>query len=173
MNDLGTLERHGGAYVLQWERRLAHPPAKVWAAITDPDQMRAWWAEAEIDLQPGGEVVLRWLNVPEGGEPAILHGTVTALEPERALEIRGDLHGTIRFDLEPRDDGGTTLRFTNVLDLEAQEWLSKSLAGWHTHLEHLDDFLDAGTRVGWEHWYVGPIRRWEELHARYVAAYRA
>jgi hypothetical protein len=40
----GTLEaRVDGTYVLRFERRLAHPPEKVWRALTEPDQLRQWF----------------------------------------------------------------------------------------------------------------------------------
>jgi uncharacterized protein YndB with AHSA1/START domain len=34
---------------------VAHPPEKVWAALTTAEGLSAWFGnEAEIDLRPGG-----------------------------------------------------------------------------------------------------------------------
>jgi uncharacterized protein YndB with AHSA1/START domain len=38
---------------------LAHPPARVWAALTTPEGLAAWFGErAMIDLRPGGAAQL-------------------------------------------------------------------------------------------------------------------
>src|SRR4051794_22442930 len=43
----GTLTtREDGIRVLHYERRLTHPIEKVWAALTDPDQIEGWLARA-------------------------------------------------------------------------------------------------------------------------------
>jgi uncharacterized protein YndB with AHSA1/START domain len=55
-------------------RRIKAPPAKVYAALTDPEQMVLWWGpdagptlSAEADVRPGGRlsVVFRLLNGDE------------------------------------------------------------------------------------------------------------
>ena len=36
-------------------------PEAVWDALTDPDELAAWFgAEAEVDLRVGGAVRFRW-----------------------------------------------------------------------------------------------------------------
>ena len=40
---------------------IAHPPAKVWAALTTAEGLGAWFGnEATIDLRPGGSASMRW-----------------------------------------------------------------------------------------------------------------
>ena len=34
--------RADGSAVISFERRLAHPPERVWSAITDPAQVIRW-----------------------------------------------------------------------------------------------------------------------------------
>jgi len=42
---------------------LAHPPGKVWAALTTAEGLAAWFGEeADIDLRPGGAARMRWGN---------------------------------------------------------------------------------------------------------------
>jgi hypothetical protein len=43
---------------------------------------------------------------------------------------------------------------------------SKVLAGWHYHLDALEEFVDHGTRVDWPNW---PLDRWEEIHERFYS----
>jgi len=55
-------------------RNIKASPAKVWAAITQPEQMLQWWGpdagptlRADVDVRPGGRfsVVFRLLNGQE------------------------------------------------------------------------------------------------------------
>jgi uncharacterized protein YndB with AHSA1/START domain len=40
---------------------VAHPPGKVWAALTTAEGLGAWFGdEATIDLRPGGAARMRW-----------------------------------------------------------------------------------------------------------------
>ena len=42
---------------------LAHPPGKVWAALTTAEGLAAWFGEeADIDLRPGGAARMKWGN---------------------------------------------------------------------------------------------------------------
>jgi uncharacterized protein YndB with AHSA1/START domain len=44
---------------------LAHPPVKVWAALTSAEGLGAWFGnEATIDLRPGGTARMRWTGGP-------------------------------------------------------------------------------------------------------------
>jgi uncharacterized protein YndB with AHSA1/START domain len=44
---------------------LAHPPAKVWAALTTAEGLGAWFGnEATIDLRPGGTARMSWAGGP-------------------------------------------------------------------------------------------------------------
>ena len=46
---------------------IAHPPAKVWAALTTAEGLSAWFGkDAKIDLRPGGSASMRW----DGGHTA-------------------------------------------------------------------------------------------------------
>jgi uncharacterized protein YndB with AHSA1/START domain len=159
----GTVEQIDGRYVLRYERHLPHSMDRVWAALTEPDQLEMWLARAEIDLVQGGRVVLRWLNTDTEGNYAVARGTITQLEPPQLLEIDTDIHGLLRWQL--RSDGdGCALTFSSTVAL-AEEWLPIVLAGWHAHLDFLADALE-GRAVDWPNW---PRDHWEELHAEYAA----
>ena len=155
-----------GSRELRFERFFDHPVERVWAAITEPDQMVGWWAEGELDLRLGGRVVLRWLNSDDDGNQAVLHGAITEIDAPRVFEIEGEPHGVLRFDLCPEDDC-THLIFTNVVPAP-DEVVPMALAGWHIHLDHLAEAL-AGTPVDWERWDEQHRPAWGELHERYAA----
>jgi uncharacterized protein YndB with AHSA1/START domain len=154
-----------GRHQVRFERRLNHPIDRVWSALTDPDQIEAWLARAELDLQPGGRVRLEWLNT--GDAEVVARGSVAAIDPPRLLELDTDVHGRLKWELRP-DGDRTDLTFTVVIAMP-DEHLAKNQAGWHTHLEFLEGWLDGGTRIDWPNW---PRERWAVHHERYEASMR-
>jgi uncharacterized protein YndB with AHSA1/START domain len=63
---------------------VAARPELVWNAVTQPEQFARWYAfgGAEIDLRPGGRMVMRW---DEHGE---YRGFVEKVEPGRRFAYR-------------------------------------------------------------------------------------
>ena len=159
----GVLEKRDGKDVLRFERHLAHPIERVWAALTEPDELVNWWGEAEVDLSEGGRYTMRWLNTNEHGNGIVMHATITRLKPPNLLETRGDVHGVLRWELHP-DGNGTVLAFSSTLDLP-EEYRTMVLAGWHYHLDALAETLE-GCPVDIANL---PNARWERVHERYAA----
>jgi uncharacterized protein YndB with AHSA1/START domain len=162
---LGTLLRTGDIAELTFVRDYPYSPERIWASITDPEQTRLWWAEARIDLATGGRFDLRWLNGEDGTPLDWTSGEVTELDPLRLLEHSNSTHGRLRWRLEP-NEGGTTLIFVNQIAPGDDRFIAMSLAGWHTHLDHLPDAIE-GRGPSWDSWYEVHFPRWEELHAAY------
>jgi uncharacterized protein YndB with AHSA1/START domain len=93
---------------------LPAPPSRVWAALTRPDQLSAWFGtQAAVDLRPGGEIVFTWdgSTGPRGNSRGVIevvdapHHFVFRWEPssETAQTTR------VEFTLEPHPEG-TRLR---------------------------------------------------------------
>jgi uncharacterized protein YndB with AHSA1/START domain len=163
MNADGTVERtDNGRYVISFERHLAHPVERVWKALTTPEELIAWWGDAEVDLTEGGRFKLRWLNTDEAGNSMVMQATIVKLVPERLLVLDGDVHGRLRWELTPEGDG-THLSFRSTTWLEP-EFLTKVPAGWHFHLDALERHLEGGETD------LVEITEWEPIHGAYVAA---
>jgi uncharacterized protein YndB with AHSA1/START domain len=159
----GVLEDCDGKQIVRFERRLKHPVARVWRALTEPAELIGWWGDAEVELVEGGRFDVRWLNTDERGNRAEMRGTITDLEPPHRLEVRGDIHGVLRWELRP-EGAGTVLTFSSTLELP-DEYRLLVLAGWHYHLDSLADALDGqpadlATLSG---------GRWEGIHGAYLA----
>jgi uncharacterized protein YndB with AHSA1/START domain len=126
----------GRSYVV-FERRLPHSIERVWAALTEPDQLANWFPGFTLEAKQGGRFEIRF-----GGDcagPAHLSGTVSRFEPPTVLEC-----GSMRFELERCDDG-CLLRFSDVLSFEGTrsrtEITNAVLGGWHRYLDSLEDAL--------------------------------
>jgi uncharacterized protein YndB with AHSA1/START domain len=158
----GLMEtRDDGTSVVRFERHLAHRIEKVWAALTDPDQMIRWWGRGDRELVEGGRFKVEWQNTDDEGNRAVMEGTITRLDPPRLLETSGGPHGDLRWELRPEGDG-TVLSFTSTLELP-EEFRTRHVAGWHWHLDALATILDGGEVD------VVNVTGWEQIHEGYVA----
>jgi uncharacterized protein YndB with AHSA1/START domain len=163
-----------GADVIHFERRLSHPIERVWAALTEPDELIRWWGEAEVELVVGGRFKLRWLNTDEEGNSVEMDAEITELESPRRLEIAGlwysggpdgdrvdEKQTSLRWELES-DRDSTVLRFWNALGLSDKE-RTQVPAGWHFHLDALATVLDGGSVD-----IADPWQSSERIHRAYV-----
>ena len=93
---------------------LPVPPARVWAALTRPDHLSAWFGtQATIDLRPGGEISFTWdgSTRPRGTN----RGVIEVVEPPNRFAFRWQSSAEnvpmtrVEFRLEPHPEG-TRLR---------------------------------------------------------------
>ena len=130
---------------------LAHPPAKVWTALTTAEGLGTWFGnQASIDLRPGGTAQLGWST----GDKA--HLQVERVEEPRVFGYTWHIYGLpeddprrtyVEFTLEPV---GTGTRLTVVesgfaqLSDDAYRTAYKgNTDGWANELAELVDYLDA------------------------------
>ncbi len=127
------------------------PPEVVWRVVTDPDQIRQWFAdEAEVDLRVGGSGRLRF----KSGDSYQLQ--VETLEPPRRFAFRwvqpegyparSDNSMLVEFLLEP-EAGGTRLRvvesgFDTIdwSDAEKARYAEGHTRGWQVLLDRLREY---------------------------------
>src|SRR5258708_13074828 len=85
----GNLEQAGDLWQLRFTRELAHPPEKVWRAITQPRHLEAWFPPRIV----GGWTVGAPLEFQaRGGEHPAFDGEVLACGPPSLPEVRWGPH---------------------------------------------------------------------------------
>ena len=130
---------------------LAHPPARVWAAITTAEGLGTWFGnEATIDLRPGGAARMTWVDGPTHDlrverveEPSVFGFTwqmdgMPEDDPRRTY---------VEFTLEPVG-AGTRLRvvetgFAQLPDDAYRAAFDSHTEGWPRELGELVEYLDA------------------------------
>lgn len=143
---LGECRREEGRWVLRFERRLSHPPEKVFRALTESEHL-ATWMPCDIvgERRAGAAIELPFwpAHAQKYGlsEPP-LHGQILVWDPPRVFEWTWDVD-RLRFELVP-EAGGTLLRFTTWLGGAAYP-AHKVLAGYHLCLNLLGQLLDEGS----------------------------
>ena len=131
---------------------LAHPPEKVWAALTTAEGLAAWFGnEAAIDLRPGGVARMRWaeegftvdMRVERVEEPTVFGYTwqifgLPADDPRRTY---------VEFTLEPAGAGTRlTVVETGFAQLPGDVYRTAydgNTDGWAKELGELAAYLDA------------------------------
>ena len=139
---------------LEIKRFINAPPARVYAAWTDPAQLKEWWGPESVrtrnlvaDARVGGKY--RWdLTNPEGEEMTV-QGEYSDLQPGRKIvftwqwqddetwENHNSLVTVELFDTV----GGTELRLLHE-HLPSEESRDNHNDGWKSLLNKLDKFLN-------------------------------
>jgi uncharacterized protein YndB with AHSA1/START domain len=178
----GTLEvRADDSYLLRFERRLAHPPEKVWRALTEPDQLRGWFP-TDIDGERRLGARIRFVfreDAPTAAElpellehdPVDLEGEFTEFDPPKVLAYTwGD--EKLRWELDPIEEG-CRLVFTHTFDERSgiphpggpRKKAARTASGWEICLANLATILDGSTNGD------SAEPDWEELYQAYVGRF--
>lgn len=147
-----TLTKAGSLLRLNLERRLAHPPEKVWRVLTERELLKQWFpADVVGDWKVGAALRFEFLHGEgEGLSDDELRGEVLAVEPNRLLEFRwGD--GVIRCELIPDGDGCRLLLSETLEDASTG---ARNAAGWEMCLDNLQLLIEGGAiaRFAWDAW---------------------
>jgi uncharacterized protein YndB with AHSA1/START domain len=117
---------------------LAHPPAKVWRALTDPDLLARWLMPNDFRPAVGHAFTFRTDPRPGAGFDGVVHCEVLALDPERQLCISwrgGPLDTTVTWTLVPEGRGTRLFLVHDGFDPDdpAQQLTAKILGqGWRS-----------------------------------------
>ncbi len=132
-------------------RRIAAPPAKVYAAWIEPEKLARWWGpagcemiDASIDARTGGTFRIRFKEAGPEGEIHDVSGTYDAVEPDAKLSFSWQWitmperksHVTLTFMAE--DHGSATiltLQHTQFFDERARDGHQE---GWSSALDKLE-----------------------------------
>jgi len=154
--------KDGEQWTLVLVRELSHPPARVWAALTEPEHLREWAPfDSDRNLGSVGTASLSTVGWPEA---QVTQVQVKRADAPKVLEY--DWGGQdIRWQLEPLAGGGTRLRLWHNID---RRFISMGAAGWHICLDVLDRAL-AGQPIG--RIVAGDALKfggWQRLNAEYA-----
>jgi uncharacterized protein YndB with AHSA1/START domain len=124
------------------ERELPDPPAVVWRALTEREQLRTWFPCDVIVSGGRWEVgaAISFPFPPELMDGATITGTVLEVDEPHVLAFTwGD--DTLRFELSPEGDGTRLV----LIDELPPDSAARNAAGWEWCLDRL-----AGRESSWE-----------------------
>jgi uncharacterized protein YndB with AHSA1/START domain len=116
------------------ERVLPDPPAVVWRALTDREQLKEWFP-CDVIVEGGRWEVGSAITFPFPAEviDMTLTGEVLAVDEPKLLCYTWGENETLRFELHPEGDG-TRLVLTDELEPGA---VARNAAGWDECLDSL------------------------------------
>jgi uncharacterized protein YndB with AHSA1/START domain len=159
VSDLGDRGKITPCWTVTFRRASGQPPARVWAALTEPDLVARWWRHpASVDLRVGGAYRVDF------GDGGGLDGVIVRVQPERCLAYVWG-RSVVEWTLEP-DGGGC--RYTLVHHGQAPApagapYTDAGLAaGYHAGLDALALVLDGDPAPP-----APPREPWDRLTARY------
>jgi uncharacterized protein YndB with AHSA1/START domain len=164
MTDMGLYRSDGERRSVRFEREYDASVEEVWAALTEPDRLRGWLAAGGAVLEPwtGGRFEVRMTP----GEAETAWGTVLAFAPPRLLEVEwhyeGEDESVLRIELQPR--GSRTLLVLDHRRLQSTQAVGYG-AGWHAHLDALDDVLGGVSPGSWEHRFQARLGAYRQAAA--------
>jgi uncharacterized protein YndB with AHSA1/START domain len=160
IDDLGTYILHQGRPAVRFVRTYRHPVERVWAAISRPEEMKAWFPSA-VDVEPRVGAPIAFTDDPNTVPTT---GTVLVYEPPRRLSFTW-MDDELHLTLEPLGEGSCRLTLVNVLaDPSAA---ARNAGGWHVCLAELRKALDGVPSRGPHSTDAEP---WRELYQRYQEA---
>ena len=150
-----------GGWEIAFERRLRHSPERVWRALTTPEGLACWLAEADIDLKPGGRMDLNFRQpdndfMPDVPEERRQSNQVLRVEPITRFDhtFGSNPDSIVSWVLAP-DGEGTHLQLRHRVP---ETWTSARknvLAGWQHHMEGLGDACVLTPHPwDWDRWFA-------------------
>jgi len=149
---------------------IAAPPARVFEALTDPNQVPRWWGQQGMykitewkgDVRPGG----KWSSVGVGadGSSFRVEGEYTEVDPPRVLahtwipSFAGNMKTLMRWELEsdihglhpggPKRAGrGTLVKIRHTRFAGAPQAAKGHAEGWQRVLGWMQSFVEHGETV--------------------------
>jgi len=149
----GAFTKKGEQYVLSFQRRLAHPPAKVWRALTEGQLIRQWFPCDIVGEWRVGEK-LQFIFLHGEGETLTekeLRGEVLTVETERLLEFSWGDH---LFKYELFLDGEACM-FHFSEKFSDSTIGARNAAGWELCFENMDRLLHGAeiAKFVYAEWY--------------------
>ena len=145
---------------IERETTIAAPVERVWSLLTEAEHVGTWFCDAgaEIDLRPGGEMVMRW------AEHGVGRARIVDLDPPRRFSYRwapirehwgeapGEGNSTlVEFTLDAEGDG-TRLRVVESgfealegTDEQRRDAHEDNTEGWEVQLGNVKSYAERVT----------------------------
>ena len=151
---MNKMDRHGkllNPHTLQFVRVLPGPIERIWDYLTDAGKRKQWFCDGTSALIPGQQINFVFYNSQLGHPPHPapekyqdygdgFESKAVVVKAEKPHLFVIEWEGLVTFQLEPDGDQvRLTLTHQNLAD--TKDTRVGTLAGWHTHLDLLEEVL--------------------------------
>lgn len=119
------------------ERDLAHPPGRIWRALTQPHLMAEWLMQTDFEPVLGCSFSFQ-------AEWGAVNGQVTEIEPERRLAYSwgdGVLDTVVTWTITPTSEGARLRMEQTGFRKDHPRYLVGATAGWPRFFDNLEQLL--------------------------------
>lgn len=136
----GQLSKASDGYQIRLERQLPHSIEKVWDAITNPEKVKIWFSdiELEMDFKPEGKIIFRFLDEAR----TETFGKILEIQAPRRFVYTWETELAV-WELQP--EGENACRLTLTYSKISPEYADRASAGWHIVLNQLVGVLQGRT----------------------------
>lgn len=138
----------GGGYRVTFVRQYEQPIEDLWAAISAPEGLDAWYpTKVRHDGVVGSRIIETFESIDGTPPPEVPPGVLSAYDPPHVFEMRVDgpqeseypgMRGTQTIRMEASEaEGANVSRLVFTHDVETKETAVDVLGGWHWCLESL------------------------------------
>jgi uncharacterized protein YndB with AHSA1/START domain len=156
-NQLGKVTRDTDGFQVTFTRVLDYDIEIVWKAITDPQKLRLWFTDFEMDFRTGGKITIRFRDEEESES----YGEIVAIDPPHkfAFTWEGELVAIdpphkFAFTWEGElavwelfSEGKGKCRLVLTYSKLSDESAVSAPAGFHTLLDRLENMLKGSTKT--------------------------
>ena len=139
IKSLGRVTREQKEYQVVFHRTFSHPIEKVWEAITNPEQLKYWFTDIEMDFRPGGPITIHFRDK----DKTLSFGEIVSIEgPNKFVwSWEGEL---AVWELKPvgLDHTQLTLTYSKL----PGDFAVNAPAGFHALLDRLEDRLEGSVQ---------------------------
>lgn len=134
------ISKEKDGYKLVFERELNASAEKVWKALTEPEELKYWFADIEIDLKKGGRIIIHFKDANKTTSFAKITGI------SEGNKMEWDWEGEIaEWKIYPLSENTTKLEFTYSKVHES--YIRNVAAGFHSILDLLEQRLEGSEKL--------------------------
>jgi len=137
---LGKVTREADGFQVRFERHFEHSIEKVWDAITNPEKLKYWFTDIDLELKAGGKMTVYFRDQAKTAS----YGKIIAVEKPNRLVWTWE-HEQAVWELS--SEGPNKCRVVMTYSKLEDGFAEKAPAGFHLLFDRLAFALDGGTTI--------------------------
>lgn len=136
---LGKVTKEATGYKVVFQRVFNHDIESVWDALTNPDKMKFWFTDIDMDFKPGGKLTIKFRNEAKD----VSYGEIVSIEAPHKFVFTWE-HEVAVWELF--EEGNNKCKLILTYSKLDENVTLGAVAGLHALLDRLDGMLD-GKRI--------------------------
>jgi uncharacterized protein YndB with AHSA1/START domain len=137
---LGKVTREADGFQVRFEREFRHSIDKVWQAITDPEKLKYWFTDIDLELKAGGKMTVYFRDKDKSSS----QGKIIAVEKPHRFVWTWEHEQAV---WELFSEGANRCRVILTYSKLEENFAEKAPAGFHLLLDRLADALEGSQKI--------------------------